>query len=68
MPEDQFPVKKGTSTPTKEGQGINPDFSVMSAITPLNYKEKNTFSETVYSNTNTQNIFNSSKRKGKFDV
>ncbi|KAJ8920478.1 hypothetical protein NQ315_005346 [Exocentrus adspersus] len=36
LPHHLFPVKKATSTPTKGGQYLNPDFSILSAISIAN--------------------------------
>lgn len=33
LPDEDYPVKKITSTPTKDGENVDPNFSVMSAIT-----------------------------------
>lgn len=45
---DAYPVKKSTSTPTKGNEEANPDFSMMSVITPISKQPyKSVLEETV---------------------
>lgn len=47
LPFSAYPVKKGTSTPTKGNEDVNPDFSMMSVIAPPRSSEKSVLQETV---------------------
>lgn len=47
LPFNLYTVKKCTSTPTKENEDVDPDFSTMSAIAPPNrFNERSVLQET----------------------
>lgn len=51
LPFNSYTVMKSTSTPTKENEIMNPDFSVMSAIAPIGGgNEKSVLQETMFTN------------------
>lgn len=47
LPHNAFQVKKATSTPTKSDATLNPDFSILSAISMANICEKTSIDLTV---------------------
>lgn len=47
LPFSAYPVKKGASTPSKGSEHVNPDFSIMSAISAIRPNERSVLQETM---------------------
>lgn len=72
MPDNLYPIKIGTSTPTKEDEDVYPNFSMISNISTLPYN-RSELQDTVVNATNISKLTvntpiksSGMKRKSKF--